>query len=90
MMPYVNVQPYEFREFPKHVTVNGIVHTCNDADEEACAREKGGLVREEDERERMMTLAEMHGLKIDRRWKLDRISDAIRNAGYDPDHDPKR
>ena len=77
--------PYAFVEYPKHVTVNGILYVCANADDEAKALATGQSKTEAGERDRLTALAQEKGLGIDGRWKADKIADALRNAGYDPD-----
>lgn len=79
---------YEFHEYPKHVTVEGKLHVCNNADEEATARAGEGIVREADERKRMVALAKVKDVQVDGRWSLDKMAEAITNAGYDASADP--
>jgi len=76
--------PYSFVEYPKHVTVNGILYVCGNADEEAAALATGQSKTESSERERLMALAQEKGLGIDGRWKADKIAEALKNAGYEP------
>ena len=83
-------KPYEFVEFPKHVIVAGRTITVNSEAEEAEALSQGKVVREEDERKRMLAVADLYGLQVDKRWRLDRIAEVIRNAGYDPEFDPSK
>lgn len=81
-------QPYVFHEYPKHVFPNGpdmpFVNV-RSADEEAEVMSAGRIIPEADERQRLLSLAEEKGLKVDARWKLERIRAAISNAGYDTD-----
>ena len=79
---------YTHQEYPKHVQVGGRTINVLTEEEEAQALESGKVVREADERKRMMKIVEMKGLAVDGRWKLDRIAEAISNAGYDPELDP--
>lgn len=79
---------YEFREYPKHVTVDGKLHVCNNADEETTARAGEKIVRDADERKRLVTLAGIKEVQVDGRWALDKIRAAITDAGFDADADP--
>jgi hypothetical protein len=82
----------EYHEYPKHVPVAappGYVQV-NNEEEERQALEQGTIVRDEDERARMMAVASLYDLKIDRRWGLERMAKAIREAGYDPGLDPAK
>lgn len=79
---------YVYEEYPKHVTVEGKLFVCNNQAEEDQARATGSLVKEADERKRLIALAEVKGVQIDRRWALDRIAKALTDAGYDASMDP--
>lgn len=46
------------------------------------------LLREPEERTRLIKVAEVKGVQIDKRWGLDRITAAIVDAGFDPDLNP--
>jgi hypothetical protein len=83
---------YEFQEYPKHVYPNGpdkpYVEVRSEA-EEAEAMGSGSVVREEEEQERLVQVATIKGVKIDKRWGVKRLRDEIKAAGFDPDLDPK-
>lgn len=80
---------YVYQEYPKWVHPEGkpplIVR---DADEEATAMGGDPVVREADERKRLLAVAEVKGVKVDRRWSLDNLKAAIIGAGFDPTLDP--
>lgn len=80
--------PYVFHEYPKHVTVAGVVHVCANAEEEAQALATGAVIREDEERKRLVALAGVKDVKVDHRWKLERIAKAISDAGFDPAANP--
>lgn len=83
---------YNFMEFPKHVYPNGPDQPyvqVNSPEEEAEAMKNGRVVREDDEHARLVEVATVKGVKIDRRWKNERLREAIADAGHDPDLDPK-
>jgi hypothetical protein len=89
---------YEFTEYPKMVypggmKSNGLGQTepgviVNDADEEAIAMAGHAVVREEDERARLLKVAEVKGVTVDKRWGVDRLTAAIKDAGFDAAMDP--
>lgn len=79
---------YVFNEYPKHVTVEGKLFVCNSEAEEQAACDTGKIVREADERKRLVTLAEVKGVQVDGRWSLDKMSKALTDAGYDATQDP--
>lgn len=83
--------PYVFREFPKHVIVNGRTFTCNNEDEEIQAMAEGKRVTGDDERKRLMEIVKIKNVPgVDGRWGLEKIEAAIRNAGHDPAFDPSK
>lgn len=95
---------YEFREFPKMlypsnaddpftpvytkgVPCEGII--VNDEEEQmAVLATLAPPVREADERKRLIALAEVDGVTIDKRWSLAKITAAIEGAGFDPTANP--
>lgn len=85
---HMQFAPYEFREFPKAVSKDGKQIIVNDAEEEAAVTGGGALVRGEDERARLVKLAEVSGVQIDKRWGLDRIRSCLTAQGVDHTTDP--
>ena len=80
-----------YQEFPKHVIVAGRVIVCLNEDEEAEAVANGQVKREPEECARLMKIVEVKKVpNVDGRWKMERIVDAIRNAGHDPELDPTK
>lgn len=83
---------YEYREYPKFIGTDpanpqtGVI--VNDEDEEAQLRSAGTVVREDDERSRLIKVAEVKGVKIDKRWSAAKMGAAIAEAGFDPDLNP--
>jgi hypothetical protein len=82
--------PYEYREFPmwvKHPETGAdvLVHDERERDVVLAAKP---LIREEDEKVRLIKVAELAGVQVDKRWGNDRLAKAIADAGYDPDHNP--
>lgn len=92
MTNYANMKfpDYEFQEYPKHVPTEGgkgfVV--VNDEAEEKALSEGETIIREPEERARLIKVAEIKGVTIDKRWSLDRIRSAISGAGYDPELNP--
>lgn len=83
--------PYEFHEYPKHVWPNGPdapYVAVNTAEEEDQAMATGKVVRVEDERKRLVALANLHGVQVDGRWAIQRIADAIVANGHDATANP--
>jgi|GEM_PF-4674420 len=93
MTLYTNMKfpDYEFREFPKFVTPDGGEPVLvQNAEEEAEALKTGEApIREEDERKRLIILAEVKGVQIDKRWSAARMTKTIEDAGFDPTLDPR-
>ena len=79
---------YEYQEYPKHVTVNGTLHVCNSLEEEEAVTAGGEIVREADERKRLVALAGVNGVQVDGRWSVERLSNAITDAGFDATANP--
>lgn len=85
--------PTPYQEFPKHVypwpdDPKRYIQVRNEA-EEAEAMAQGALVRPEDERKRLVAIAEVGGLtRFDRRWGIDRMIAELKNAGLNPDANP--
>ncbi len=83
---------YNYMEYPKHVYPNGpdkpFVEV-RSAEEEREAMSSGVVVREDDEQARLVEVATIKGVKIDKRWGVKRLRDVIADAGFDPDLDPK-
>lgn len=94
--------PYEFAEYPmmvypnsedplKPTYVNGVPQegvTVNDEDELAEALAGRKIVRETDEKERLIALAEVDGVTVDKRWSVKRMAETIEAAGFDPTANP--
>lgn len=79
---------YTYQEYPKHVVVDGKTVSVNNAEEEATALAGDKIVRDAEERTRMMKIAEINNLQVDGRWGLAKIAQAITDAGFDPDANP--
>ncbi len=81
---------YEFREYPKWVRPEGgDAVLVQSADEEAELMDTGEApVREEDERARLVLLAGLRDVQIDKRWSIAKITKAIADAGHDASFDP--
>lgn len=89
---------YEFCEYPKMVYPNGMKPNgtgqtpagvlVNDAEEEATAMAGAKIVREEDERVRLLKVAEVKGVTVDKRWGNEKLVSAITAAGHDATLDP--
>jgi len=82
-----------YQEYPKHVypwsdDPKRYVMVRNEA-EEAEAMAQGQVIRTEDERKRLVAVAEVGGLtKFDGRWSIDRMTTELKNAGLDPTANP--
>ena len=86
---HLTFPPYQFREYPKWVKPpTGARVLVHDAEEEALAMGGAELVREEDERARLLLVAEVKGVQVDATWPLARLEKAIADAGHDPSLDP--
>lgn len=80
---------YEYQEYPKWVHPEGkpslIVQSY---DEEQAALGGDPVVREADEKVRLLKVGEVKGVKIDKRWSVENMRAAIIGAGFDPDLNP--
>jgi hypothetical protein len=77
---------YEYNEFPKAI---GDKLAMNE-DEEKVILAGRPLLREPEERVRLIAVAEVKGVTIDKRWNIEKIVKAIEDAGYDPTLDPSK
>lgn len=90
----------EFHEYPKHVYPDSpdgsYEHATNRKNyvnvfsekEEAEALNGRPVIREQDERKRLVEVARVKEVPVDGRWKLDRLRQTIADAGHDPDLNP--
>lgn len=69
---------YQYQEYPKWVYPEGKPPVIVNGLEEEAAVMAGS---ETDERSRLLTLATDNGVSVDRRWKLERIAQALADAG---------
>jgi hypothetical protein len=76
---------YEYHEFPKWVKhpVDGKLHLVHDEREEGTILAAKPLIRDEDERARLIKVAEIKGVTVDKRWNAEKLSRAITDAGFD-------
>jgi ribosomal protein L15 len=84
--------PYQFQEYPKHVYPNP--HklkeyvVVNSEDEERLALRGEEIVREDEERKRLVTLAEVNHVQVDKRWGIHKLTKALDDAGFDSSANP--
>lgn len=89
-----------FDEFPKHVypdspdgtwenseSRKGFVTVYSEEEEDRVLAGKP-VVREHEERARLLKVAEVKDVQVDKRWKVERIRQAIADAGHDPELNP--
>lgn len=84
--------PYQYQEYPKHIyndpkNPKGYV-LVNSAEEEQVALGGEEVINEEDERTRLLTLASVNKVPVDKRWGPAKITKAIEDAGFDPTANP--
>ena len=86
--------PYEYREYPKAVTVHGVVHVVHSSDEEAHLTGSGKdngksehkpsapmpSVPAPDDKADLLKMAEEFGGQVDKRWSAKRIQEALEAA----------
>lgn len=84
--------PYQYQEYPKHVypTPGNHKHyvVVNSAEEEHAAVGGEEVVNDEDERHRLLTVASVNKVVVDKRWGPAKIIKAIEAAGFDPTANP--
>lgn len=81
-----------YQEYPKHVYPDAArpkhyVLVNSEAEEEA-AMQTGTVVRDADEKRRLIAVGEVKDVPIDKRWSLERMTKAITDAGHDASLDP--
>jgi len=83
---------YQFQEYPKAVYPDHtkpkhyvIVHN---ADEERTVLGNEEVIDEEAERKRLLAVADVKKVAVDKRWGPARLAKAIEDAGFDPTLDP--
>lgn len=92
----------EYVEYPKAIYLDSpdgsyakatdrtnTVTVYDEAEEREALETRKEIVREEDEKARLVLLAETKGVKHDKRWGIDRLRSVIAGAGHDPDFDPR-
>jgi hypothetical protein len=90
--PTMEFPDYEFREYPMMVYPEGnhrgagVLVRSDEERDHAMGGHK--VVRDEDRHARLVKVAHVKGVKVDKRWNSDRIAAAITDAGHDPDLDP--
>ncbi len=78
-------------QYPKHIYPNGPKMPyvkVTSADEEARVMGSGKEIDPDEEKKRLVAVADSHGFAVDGRWKIEKLRAAISNAGYDPDEKP--
>lgn len=80
---------YQYEEYPKHINhADGSFTVVNNEAEEELALADKPIVREEDERKRLIALADVHKITVDRRWNTTKLAQAIQVGGFDPSTNP--
>lgn len=80
---------YDYQEYPKFVTrEDDETMIVRSEDEELTFLSGSKVVRDADERARLIKVAAVKGVTIDKRWALPKIIKAISGAGFDPALDP--
>ena len=83
---------YQFFEYPKHVYPHAdrpkhyVVVNSPEEEREALGGEE--VVNDEDERHRLLTVASVNKVPVDKRWGPAKITKAIEDAGFDPTANP--
>lgn len=84
--------PFQYQEYPKHIYNNPLnprdYVLVNDVHEERLALGGEEVINEEAERHRLLTVASINKVAIDKRWGPAKITKAIEDAGFDPTANP--
>lgn len=82
----------QYQEYPKHIyndPKNSRAYVIvNSAEEERTAIGGEEIIDDEVERTRLLTLASVKDVKVDKRWGPAKITKAIEDSGFDPTIDP--
>lgn len=84
--------PNPYQEYPKHIYPDAdkpkhyIV--VNDAEQERQALGGEEVISEEAERSRLLAVASVNKVQVDKRWGPAKLTKAIESAGFDPTLDP--
>lgn len=85
---------YEFREYPKWVYPKGTgkpgIVVANEDEEVAAMKTGVAPVREADEIKRLIGVADVKGVSVDKTWGVAKLTAAIEAAGFDPALDPSK
>lgn len=83
---------YQFQEYPKHVYPNADKPkhfvVVNSAEEESVAMGNEEIIDDEVERKRLLAVAHVKKVPVDKRWGPAKLTKAIEDAGFDPTLDP--
>ncbi len=83
---------YQFCEYPKHVypdpekPKNFVV--VNSAEEESLALGNEEIINDDDERKRLLAVAHVKKVPVDKRWGPAKLTKSIEEAGFDPTLNP--
>lgn len=87
-----NNMPYQFQEYPKHVYPDPEKPkhyvVVNNAEQESAALGNKEIIDDEVERKRLLAVAEVKKVPVDKRWGPAKLTKAIEDAGFDPTLDP--
>lgn len=84
--------PYQYQEYPKHVYPHAdkpkhfVVVNSEEEERQVLGGEE--IINEEHERHRLLTLASVKKVPVDKRWGPAKLTKAIEDAGYDPTLNP--
>lgn len=84
--------PYQYQEYPKHIypdpTKPKHFVCVNDCNEERLALGGEEIIDDEHERHRLLTVASVNKIPVDKRWGPAKLTKAIEDAGSDPTLNP--
>ena len=83
---------YQYQEYPKHIYNDPknpkAFIVVRSADEEHKALKNEEIIDEDVERKRLLAIAAVKILQVDKRWGPAKLTKAIEDAGFDPTLDP--
>ena len=83
---------YQYQEYPKHVypdphkPKHSVIVRNHDEERAAMGHEE--IIDDEVEHKRLLAVAHVKKIKVDKRWGPAKLTKAIEDAGFDPTLDP--
>lgn len=91
-LPGDNQMTTQYQEYPKHLYLDPknpkLYVVVKDVNEENQALGNEEIIDEEEERKRLLAIAVVKKLPVDKRWGPAKLTKAIEDAGFDPTLNP--